>query len=83
MRGHQLAPQWRINRSMEASPKGLTVAELVQRVGIGLRTIYRDLSSYNALWSPLTQTARARSALRPGASCLIGQIDGRQRERGV
>ncbi len=43
MRGDQLARQRRIIRSIEASPNGLTVAQVAQREGIGQRTTYRDL----------------------------------------
>ena len=43
MRSDQLARQWRIIRAIEASPNGLTAAELGQREVNSLRTIYRDL----------------------------------------
>jgi len=53
LRGDQLARQWRIIRSIEASPKGLTVAELARREGIGIRTIYRDLTALQEAGFPL------------------------------
>jgi len=48
MRGDQLARQWRIIRAIEASPNGLTVAEIAQREETGIRTIYRDLEALQA-----------------------------------
>lgn len=48
MRGDQLARQWRVARAIEASPNGLTVAELAKREETGLRTIYRDLDALQA-----------------------------------
>jgi len=45
MRGDQLARQWRVIRAIEASPNGLTVAEIARREGTGIRTIYRDLEA--------------------------------------
>jgi predicted DNA-binding transcriptional regulator YafY len=45
MRGDQLARQWRIIRAIEASPSGLTVAEIAKRETTGIRTIYRDLEA--------------------------------------
>ncbi len=53
MRGDQLARQWRIIRSLEASGTGLTVAELAKRENIGLRTIYRDLVALQEAGFPL------------------------------
>jgi hypothetical protein len=31
MRGDQLAPQWRVTRAIEASPDGLTMAEIAAK----------------------------------------------------
>ena len=45
MRGDQLARQWRVIRAIEASPGGLTVAEIANREETGIRTIYRDLEA--------------------------------------
>jgi len=45
MRGDQLACQWRVIRAIEASPNGLTVAEIAKREETGIRTIYRDLEA--------------------------------------
>ncbi len=53
MRGDQLARQWRILRRIEASPAGLTVAELAQSEDISLRTAYRDLEALQAAGFPL------------------------------
>lgn len=53
MRGDQLARQWRVIRAIEASPGGLTVAEIAEREETGIRTIYRDLESLQAAGFPL------------------------------
>ena len=37
MRGNQLARQWRMIRAIEASRNGLTVSELAELEGIGVR----------------------------------------------
>lgn len=53
MRGDQLARQWRIIRAIEASHSGLTVSELAQLEGRGVRTIYRDLEALMQAGFPL------------------------------
>ena len=53
MRGDQLARQLRIIRAIEASPGGLTVAEIAKREETGIRTIYRGLDSLQAAGFPL------------------------------
>jgi predicted DNA-binding transcriptional regulator YafY len=53
MRGDQLARQWRIIRAIEASPTGLTVAEIAKREETGIRTIYRDLEALQVAGFPL------------------------------
>ena len=53
MRGDQLARQWRIIRAIEASPSGLTVAEIAKREETGIRTIYRDLEALQDAGFPL------------------------------
>ncbi len=53
MRGDQLARQWRVIRAIEASPNGLTVAEVAQREETGIRTIYRDLEALQSAGFPL------------------------------
>jgi predicted DNA-binding transcriptional regulator YafY len=40
-------------RAIEASPNGLTVAEIAKREEIGIRTIYRDLEALQAAGLPL------------------------------
>jgi predicted DNA-binding transcriptional regulator YafY len=59
MRGDQLARQWRVIRAVEASPNGLTVAEIAKREETGIRTIYRDLEALQ-----LTCHAKAQSTPR-------------------
>jgi hypothetical protein len=53
MRGDQLSRQWRVIRAIEASPNGLTVAEIAEREETGIRTIYRDLEALQAAGFPL------------------------------
>jgi hypothetical protein len=63
MRGDQLARQWRVVRAVEASPNGLTLAELAKREETGARTIYRDLEALQAAGFPL-YTERAERGNR-------------------
>lgn len=63
MRGDQLALQWRVIRAIEASPGGLTVAEIAKREETGIRTIYRDLEAIQAAGFPLF-TERVERASR-------------------
>jgi len=53
MRRDQVARQWRVIRAIEASPNGLTVAEIAKREDSGIRTIYRDLEALQAAGFPL------------------------------
>ncbi len=53
MRGDQLSRQWRVIRAIEASPNGLTVAEIAKREETGIRSIYRDLEALQAAGFPL------------------------------
>mgnify|MGYP000940684861 CR=1 FL=1 len=53
MRGDQLARQWRILRHIESSQYGLTVAELADIEGVGVRTAYRDLEALQEAGFPL------------------------------
>jgi len=53
MQGDQLSRQWRAIRAIEASPNGLTVAEIAEREETGIRTIYRDLEALQAAGFPL------------------------------
>jgi len=53
MRGDQLARQWRVIRAIEASPNGLTVAEIAQREETGIRTIYLEPEALQAAGSSL------------------------------
>ena len=63
MRGDQLARQWRVARAIEASPNGLTVAELAKQEETGLRTINRDLEPLQAS-GVLVYTERAERSNR-------------------
>jgi len=62
MHGDQLSHQWRVIRAIEASPNGLTVAEIAKREETGIRTIFRDLEA-QATGFPL-YTERADRAKR-------------------
>ena len=53
MRGDQLSRQWRVVRAIEASPNGLTVAEIAKREDSGIRTICRDLEVLQVAGLPL------------------------------
>jgi len=57
MRGDQLARQWRVIRAIEASPGGLTVAEIAEREETGIRTIYRDLQAQHLRYHAKAQRA--------------------------
>jgi len=63
MRGDQLAREAGIFRAIEASPNGLTVAEIAEREETGIRTIYRDLEALQAAGFPL-YTERGERATR-------------------
>jgi len=70
MRGDQLARQWRVIRAIEASPNGLTVAEIAEREETGIRTIYRDLEAHHP-----PGHAKARSAPRETFRVLFAFLD--------
>jgi len=70
MRGDQLSRQWRVIRAMEASPNGLTVAEIAEREETGIRTIYRDLEAHHP-----PGHAKARSAPRETFRVLLTFLD--------
>ena len=53
MRGDRLARQWRIIRTIEASPNGLTVAETANRAETVIRTNRRSLEALQAAGVPL------------------------------
>jgi len=61
MRGDQLARQWRIIRTIKASPNGLTVAEISKQEETSIRTIYRDLELLQEAGFPLYTERAERS----------------------
>lgn len=61
MRGDQLSQQWRVVRAIEASPNGLTVAEIAKQEETGIRIIYRDLDALQAAGFPLYTDRVGRS----------------------
>jgi hypothetical protein len=63
MRGDQLARQRRVLRAIEASPNGLTPAELAKREDNGIRTIVRDPGALQEAGFPLP-TKRVEGANR-------------------
>jgi predicted DNA-binding transcriptional regulator YafY len=50
-----------VTRAIDASPNGLTVTEIAQRGGTGIRTIYRDLEALQAAVFPHPCHAKAQS----------------------
>jgi hypothetical protein len=71
MRGDQLARQWRVIRSIEASTNGLTVAEIANREETGIRTIYRDREDLQPECH-----AKAQSAQREIFRLVLPFLDG-------
>ena len=61
MWGDQLAWRWRIIRKIEASPEGLTVAEIAKRLKTERRTICSYLGALQAAGLPL-RTKRVEKA---------------------
>jgi len=57
MRGDQLTRQWRVIQAIEASPDGLTVAEIAKRDETGIRTMYRALEAFQPNCHPKAQSA--------------------------
>ncbi len=53
MRGDQLARQWRVLRTIEASKVGVTVAQLAAEEDCHPRTIWRDLAAIQSAGFPL------------------------------
>jgi len=75
MRGDQLARQWRVIRAIEASPNGLTVAEIAKREETGIRSIYRDLEPLQAAGFPYPCHAKAQRAPREIFRLLLSFLD--------
>ena len=72
MRGDKSARPWRVIRGIEASPSGLTVAEIAEREETGIRTIYRDLEAVQAARFPLyAEKANAQSFIAPFKSKIF------------
>jgi hypothetical protein len=69
MRGDQLVSFWRVLRGIEASPNGLTVAEIANREETGIRTIYRDLEALRPKCHAKAQSA-SREIFRPALPFL-------------
>ena len=61
MQGEQLARQWRVIRAIEASPNGLTVAEIANRAETVIRTNRRSLEVLQAAGVPLNTERAERS----------------------
>jgi predicted DNA-binding transcriptional regulator YafY len=73
MRGNQLARQRRVIRAIEASPNGLTPAELAKREHTGIRTTDRDPEALQDTGFPLS-TGRVERANRRAAVYLENYI---------
>jgi len=61
MRGDHLSRQCRVVRTIEASPNGLTLAEIAKREDSGILTIYRDLEALQPAGSLLYTERVARA----------------------
>ena len=75
MRGDQLAGQWRVVRAIEASPNGLTVADIAKREETGTRTIYRDLEALLATGFPYPCDVKAQRAPKEIFRLLLSFLD--------
>lgn len=53
MRGGQITRQWAIIKLLEARTRGLTVAELADRLDAKVRTVYRDMRALESAGFPL------------------------------
>jgi predicted DNA-binding transcriptional regulator YafY len=53
MRGDQLSRQWRIIRSLEVNPHGVTIRRLAEDEGCSIRTVYRDIDALEAAGFPI------------------------------
>jgi len=53
MRGDPLACQWRVERAIEASPKGLTVAEPGKEKETGISIFSQNVEAFQAAGFPL------------------------------
>ena len=53
MRGDQLARQWRIIRSLEVNPHGVTIRRLAGEENCSIRTIYRDMDALQDAGFPI------------------------------
>ena len=66
MASTQLARQWKVLRCLEASKFGYTARELAEKVGVQLRTLYRDLDALQEAGFPIYQAEEHRYALMEG-----------------
>jgi predicted DNA-binding transcriptional regulator YafY len=53
MRGEQLSRQWRIIRSLEVNPHGVTIRRLARDENCSIRTIYRDMDALQDAGFPI------------------------------
>jgi predicted DNA-binding transcriptional regulator YafY len=53
MRGDQLSRQWRIIRSLEVNPHGVTIRRLADEEGCSIRTVYRDMDALQDAGFPI------------------------------
>ncbi|MFQ6078520.1 MAG: HTH domain-containing protein, partial [Thermodesulfobacteriota bacterium] len=53
MRGDQLSRQWRIIRSLEVKPHGVTLRRLAGEENRSIRTIYRDIEVLSVAGFPI------------------------------
>lgn len=53
MRGNQVSRQWKILKLLESHKRGLSAAQIAARVGVPLRTVYRDLEAIHEAGFPI------------------------------
>jgi predicted DNA-binding transcriptional regulator YafY len=53
MRGNQVSRQWKILKVLESHKRGLSAAQISARLGVPVRTVYRDLESIHDAGFPI------------------------------
>lgn len=53
MRGNQVARQWKILKLLESHMRGLSAAQISARLGVPVRTVYRDLEAIHEAGFPI------------------------------
>lgn len=53
MRGNQVSRQWKILKVLESQKRGLSAAQISARLGVPVRTVYRDLEAIHEAGFPI------------------------------